>query len=603
MNPIEEELCQYHKKPINSYCIKDKLCLCKKCHADHADHSDIFMFPDVMLKYYKSFKLLGMGASGKVFKIENKLNDVIKAAKIIRHEYNENQTQEYTVIEAKNEIKLLSNVDHRNLISADEVFYEPKEHYLNIIILMDFCEYSLRDFMKNPVNMNTDDKLSFIKQIALGVKHLHKKNIIHRDLKPENIFLKKTNDNEYIIKIGDFGISKLIETGKNTLSDHGFFGTKAYMSPEVLNHSQYDRKTDIWACGIIFYEICFGNHPYENIKGERKDKNGKQNMVQRIKDKEKPRYDNNFIRTRIANVIEPCLKLEIKDRINADQLVEEINRIESEKIDIYNVSDLNMKLLKDNSIMPNISNIYEIDIDPLLTSTKNTHTNSNTLKELYITQKDFTNLNGRFIKNDVESNNLRNYLREMKQLRGLKFLTLEISQSLYNHDFIDEICAGLSCLENLEQLNLTLNNTIVFIEIERLSCAFYWVILVIMTFGFILFLGKYHPCACSNFFCRFEESINYKNSTEQFMEDDSFEKICKVITNLKKLKKVKLDVAYNNLTAEGISSNLTLLKRELRNVDFNFKFRQQLNDLDPQTLIEIRNRILENWKSKIEIDI
>lgn len=109
-----------------------------------------------------------------------------------------------------------------------------------------------------------------IREIALGVlsglQYLHKNGLIHRDLKPSNILLS-IKDGKIIPKIGDFGISKMIETSTSAgLS--GIIGTMAYMAPEQFGtqDSRIGFSGDIWAFGIILYEMFTGKTPFGNEK-------------------------------------------------------------------------------------------------------------------------------------------------------------------------------------------------------------------------------------------------------------------------------------------------------------------------------------------------
>jgi serine/threonine protein kinase len=105
------------------------------------------------------------------------------------------------------------------------------------------------------------EALSIFVQILKGLKAIHHENIIHRDLKCENILLKKIpKQQNYICKIGDFGFAKeLSETAKSHC------GTPNFMAPEILSEKPYDKSVDIWAIGVIFYYMLFGDYPFKGL--------------------------------------------------------------------------------------------------------------------------------------------------------------------------------------------------------------------------------------------------------------------------------------------------------------------------------------------------
>ncbi len=118
---------------------------------------------------------------------------------------------------------------------------------------------SLRDLLdKQPKGLGNERTCSLFKQIASGVSALHKRNIVHRDLKPENIFIE-----DGFVKIGDYGLSKHIsisKVSKQTIN----LGTIHYMAPEIATGG-YDHKVDIYALGIILYEMLTGDVPFTGM--------------------------------------------------------------------------------------------------------------------------------------------------------------------------------------------------------------------------------------------------------------------------------------------------------------------------------------------------
>uniref|UniRef100_A0A182LX97 non-specific serine/threonine protein kinase n=1 Tax=Anopheles culicifacies TaxID=139723 RepID=A0A182LX97_9DIPT len=97
--------------------------------------------------------------------------------------------------------------------------------------------------------------------IADGLIYLHQRNVIHRDLKPANILICVDNR----LKLADFGISKIMHDND---FNRTIVGTPLYMAPEVARGRDYDYKSDVWALGIIFYELCMLEHPFVNFLGK-----------------------------------------------------------------------------------------------------------------------------------------------------------------------------------------------------------------------------------------------------------------------------------------------------------------------------------------------
>lgn len=144
------------------------------------------------------------------------------------------------------EAELITISKHPNIISIyDQGIWEN-----GLYIAMEFIQgKSLRNFIQSK-NISLRSALEIILQVAYALCHLHYLKIIHRDLKPENILI--TNSNE--IKVIDFGISRLKDEEKEKQTS--IVGTPIYMSPEQKNNpNNYSFQTDIYALGIITYEL------------------------------------------------------------------------------------------------------------------------------------------------------------------------------------------------------------------------------------------------------------------------------------------------------------------------------------------------------------
>jgi len=110
-----------------------------------------------------------------------------------------------------------------------------------------------------------DDAKVYTMQCALALDYIHQHGYVYRDLKPENILL----DTDGCVRLADFGMSKLLEHPTDRAMT--ICGTAQYMSPEVLNHRGCRFEADLWALGILIYELCSGSTPFGSDKDSRQD--------------------------------------------------------------------------------------------------------------------------------------------------------------------------------------------------------------------------------------------------------------------------------------------------------------------------------------------
>ncbi|KAH6940562.1 hypothetical protein HPB50_000797 [Hyalomma asiaticum] len=154
------------------------------------------------------------------------------------------------------EAKVLAMLHHPNIIAYYDSFLEDK----SLAIVMEYAPGgNLYDYLKQRGRALLSERqvLSFFAQILLALEHVHSRQILHRDLKTQNLLLNQCRS---IIKVGDFGISKILSSKSKAES---IVGTPNNLSPEICVGRPYNHKSDIWALGCILYELLTLRRPFE----------------------------------------------------------------------------------------------------------------------------------------------------------------------------------------------------------------------------------------------------------------------------------------------------------------------------------------------------
>ncbi len=167
----------------------------------------------------------------------------------------------------KREAKLTSQLTHPNTITIHD--YGQAENLLFIVMeLLDGED--LADVLRREHTLPQARILHIAQQILKSLAEAHQKGIVHRDLKPENIYLCPTSEGDEIVKVLDFGIAKLAQPdstslqGKQLTVTGSTVGTPVYMSPEQAAGEEVDHLTDLYALGIMIYEMACGKPPFHD---------------------------------------------------------------------------------------------------------------------------------------------------------------------------------------------------------------------------------------------------------------------------------------------------------------------------------------------------
>jgi WD40 repeat protein len=157
----------------------------------------------------------------------------------------------------KNEIAAMIKSKHPNIITFFG-YCEAPNYCIIMELMMASLSVVLHDSNKN---LDWNLRLQIAKDVVAGIFHLHGNKILHRDLKSLNVLLSK----DMQAKLSDFGLA-IVKTESETETGQKAMGTPAWMAPEILSlHPEYSYKSDIYACGIVFWEISSRKYPYAGV--------------------------------------------------------------------------------------------------------------------------------------------------------------------------------------------------------------------------------------------------------------------------------------------------------------------------------------------------
>ncbi len=211
--------------------------------------------------HYKILEKLGEGGMGVVYKARDTKLDRNVAIKFLpKHiAVNADERKRFEI-----EAKAAAALNHPNIATIYSIEeYEPAsgEHGSEMFIVMEYIDgqelgeiVGVQDFEHLP----TETIVDYVTQIASGLQAAHEKGVVHRDVKSANIMVTEKGR----IKIMDFGLAKVAGSDIRLTKEHTTVGTAAYMSPEQARGEEIDHRTDIWAFGVVLYELLTGDLPF-----------------------------------------------------------------------------------------------------------------------------------------------------------------------------------------------------------------------------------------------------------------------------------------------------------------------------------------------------
>jgi len=259
-------------------------------------HSDPTTLPPGMLlaQRYEIVQILGQGGMGAVYKATDREVGRTVALKVIRPDLARDKA---IVDRFKQELLLAHQVTHRNVIRI----YDLSEADGMKFITMEYVEgENLLTLIHQKKKFSPEESVEIMQQVCRALEAAHSVGVIHRDLKPQNIMRDRTGR----ILVMDFGLARTLE-GDGMTQSGALVGTMEYMSPEQALGKPLDQRSDIFALGLIFYEMLTGQMPYRADSTLA-------SLIKRTQERVSPVSDHDSTIPRsVSNIVTKCLERDL----------------------------------------------------------------------------------------------------------------------------------------------------------------------------------------------------------------------------------------------------------------------------------------------------
>jgi len=256
--------------------LKKRTFICPHCHLDHDEDIDVCpktgqklasihkMGGSLLDGKYRVEGVVGSGGMGVVYEGRHKLIDRRVAIKFLAPETCGSSEVRQRFI---NEARIAAALGHKNIVAVLDMGETSED--VPYIVMEHLEGDSLGELLEREERLSVDRAVDITMQVLDGLHAVHSEGIIHRDLKPENIFLALQSGGEEIVKLLDFGISRLSTAQMDQtsrLTEAGkVYGTPYYVSPEQAEgRLDVDHRADLYSVGIILYEMTTGRLPFRS---------------------------------------------------------------------------------------------------------------------------------------------------------------------------------------------------------------------------------------------------------------------------------------------------------------------------------------------------
>ncbi|WP_397408125.1 protein kinase [Polaromonas sp.] len=205
---------------------------------------------------YDIIRVLGKGAMGLVYEARDPNLDRRVAIKTIKVEnLSEEAAAEYEA-RFRTEAHSAARLQHPNIVSV----YDSDRHGDMAFLVMEFIQgEDLKHHLDAGRRYSLEDTLRMVRDLLSALDYAHRQNIVHRDIKPANLLIEADGR----VKLTDFGVARIQDSGEATRTQGTMVGTLKYMSPEQVQGLPIDARADLFAAGVVLYQLLTGKRPFD----------------------------------------------------------------------------------------------------------------------------------------------------------------------------------------------------------------------------------------------------------------------------------------------------------------------------------------------------
>ncbi len=248
---------------------------------------------------------LGSGASGEVFKAQDTLLGTVIAVKLLKPEYCANKE---AAVRLNREVILSRDLTHPNIL---KIYHLGDDHGQKYVTMQYVDGPNLAEVISRDAPFAIERAVAISRKLAAALSVAHNGKVLHRDIKPANILMDGADEPH----IADFGLARLLD-GPDVTRDGTFLGTPVYASPEQIRGGILDERSDLYALGVMTFEMVTGRRPFN---GDARDR------------APEPRSLRQDVPNALSALILRCLAADPEDRFrNARELAEALDALDAE---------------------------------------------------------------------------------------------------------------------------------------------------------------------------------------------------------------------------------------------------------------------------------